>query len=87
MATRNRLIEMAGSRFDPALLVAIIHASLGEVDVAFEWVEQAIERGASPIYLLRLMSAFTGLQHDPRYRSCLLRVGLPPYPTRVVVAP
>ena len=83
IATVNRLIALRESRFDPALLIAMIYAGLGEIDTAFAWVDRAIERRTSPIYLLRLSSMFEGLQGDPRYRSCLLRIGLPPFPAAV----
>ena len=82
-ATLNRLIALSGGRFDPTLLVAMIYTALGEIDTAFEWVDRAIERRTSPIYLLRLNAMFDGLKGDPRYRSCLLRIGLPPFPAAV----
>src|SRR5882724_2994824 len=66
-ATLNRLIALSGGRFDPALLVAMIYTALGEIDTAFGWVDRAIERRTSPIYLLRLNAMFDGLKGDPRY--------------------
>ena len=77
-ATLKHLIEAAGEKFDPSLFAAMVHAALGEADKAFELIERAIERRFSPIYLLRWLS-FNSLQNDPRYASCLKRIGLPPH--------
>ena len=79
----GRLFEICDSRYDPAILVAAVQAALGNNDEAFKWLEQAIENRASPIYLLSLRE-FRYLRDDPRYRSCLLRVGLPPSPITFV---
>jgi TolB-like protein/Tfp pilus assembly protein PilF len=76
-ATLHQLIETAGAKFDTSLFAGIIHTALGDDDVAFDCIERAIERRFSPIYLLRF-GPFHTLHRDPRYQSCLRRIGLPP---------
>jgi tetratricopeptide (TPR) repeat protein len=78
-AMLDHLIETAGEKFDPGLYAAMVHAALGDTDMAFESIERAITRRLSPIYLLRML-AFDALYDDPRYPSCLRRIGLPPHP-------
>ena len=70
------LLATAGPNYDPSLFAAIIHAALGEIDTALECLERAVERRFNPIYLLRL-DPFHVLRNEPRFRSCLQRVGLP----------
>jgi tetratricopeptide (TPR) repeat protein len=77
IAAAGRVLEMAGNRFDPALLEAVIYTALGEYDTAFQCIERAINSRATPLYILRIDPAFRPLSADPRYRSCLLRIGLP----------
>jgi TolB-like protein/Flp pilus assembly protein TadD len=78
-AMLKRLFDTAGKNFDPGLFASIIHAALGEIDVAFELIERAIERRFNPIYILRCLP-LDPLYDDPRYTSCLRRIGLPPSP-------
>ena len=70
------LLATAGPNYDPSLFAAIIHAALGEIDTALECLERAVDRRFNPIYLLRL-DPFHVLRNEPRFRSCLQRVGLP----------
>jgi len=76
-ATLDRLVEAAGPQFDLSLFCALVHTALGDIDSAFACVESAIEHRFNPIYLLRFRW-FKALCHDPRYQSCLRRIGLPP---------
>ena len=76
-AALNRLVETAGLQFDPSLFSAVIHTALGDIDSALACIERAIERRFNPIYLLRFRW-FRALANDPRYQSCLRRIGLPP---------
>jgi TolB-like protein/Tfp pilus assembly protein PilF len=80
----HRLIEKAEGQYDPALLVAMIYAELGDIETAFAWIERAIERRASPLYFLRIYGTFDRLHGNSRYKSCLLRIGLPAYPVVAV---
>jgi serine/threonine-protein kinase len=71
---RRRVEEGNASPFD----VARIHASLGELDNAFRWLERAEEQ--RPYVMIRLMADPTldPLRSDPRYTELLRRVGLGP---------
>jgi TolB-like protein/Tfp pilus assembly protein PilF len=83
LAALRRVTEMTGSRFDPALLEAIIYNGLGENDAVFDCIERAIQARANPLYILRIDPTFWRLQSDPRYGSYLQRMGLPAYPISI----
>ena len=80
-ASLDRLVEMSGNGVSAAILIAVVHGALGNFDQAFDWLDRGIDCGANPMYLLRADSALKRLSFDPRYKSRLLRVGLPPYPS------
>ncbi len=58
--------------------VALIHASLGETDQAFVWLEEAVEqRSGLAVYLRVYGNTFLAhLSRQPRYRELLSRIGL-----------
>ncbi len=56
--------------------IAALHASLGDVDEAFEWLERAVEEGATGLVFLRVHPRLDAIRGDARYPSLLERVGL-----------
>jgi serine/threonine-protein kinase len=56
--------------------IAALHASLGDVDEAFAWLEIAISEGASGLILLRVHPRLDPIRGDPRYWPLVQRVGL-----------
>jgi serine/threonine protein kinase/Tfp pilus assembly protein PilF len=70
-------IKASECRWEPALLVAYIHASLGDAFETFRWLQVAYERKCSPLYLVRIERKFTQFESDPRYRAFLKQLGLP----------
>jgi hypothetical protein len=56
--------------------IAALHASLGDVDEAFRWLDVAIEERAPGLILLRVHPRLDPIRKDPRYRPLLRRVGL-----------
>ncbi|HEX2723607.1 MAG TPA: protein kinase, partial [Gemmatimonadaceae bacterium] len=50
----NELLEARSTRVVSAWGIAAIHASLGDVDEAFRWLETAIGEGASGLIMLRV---------------------------------
>jgi len=58
--------------------LASAHASLGEVDAAFAWLEKAYAARDRAVLLLNVNPGFDPLRGDPRFAELLARVGLAP---------
>lgn len=69
----------AGAAAATAIDVARIHASLGDFDRAFEWLDRTYQ--ARPYTLLSIRSdpALDTLRSDPRFDELVRRLELPPY--------
>ena len=53
-----------------------LHASLGDIDEAFRWLDIAVEEKATGLIFLRVHPRIDALRGDPRYDALLKRVGL-----------
>jgi serine/threonine protein kinase/Tfp pilus assembly protein PilF len=60
----------------PSSYIAIVSASLGRKDRAFEWLEKAYEEHDRFLSVLHVYPAFDNLRSDPRYASLLRRIGI-----------
>jgi TolB-like protein len=69
-------IVAAGTKGEPAILVAHILAKLGEASQMFEWLQRAVEQRSAPIYLALISEEFSPFRSDPRYHSILASIGL-----------
>ena len=56
---------------------ALVHASLGETDEAFEWLERALEERCWVLVFLGVDPAYASLRADPRFAELTERIGLP----------
>ena len=56
--------------------IAALHASLGDVDLAYAWLETAITEKASGLILLRVHPRLDLIRQDARYWPMVERVGL-----------
>ncbi|MEO5826348.1 MAG: tetratricopeptide repeat protein, partial [Gemmatimonadales bacterium] len=56
--------------------IGAVHASLGDIDEAFSWMETAITEKASGLILLRVHPRLDPIRNDPRYWPMVERVGL-----------
>ena len=74
-------VKESENRFEPAILLAIIYARLGETAEMFQWLRIAFERKSTPLYLVVLDKGFRRYESDPRFRSFLALLGLPTPPT------
>ena len=72
----GELIEARSNRVVSAWGIAALHASLGDVDEAFRWLDVAVGERASGLIFLRVHPRIDSIRHDPRYQSLLRRVGL-----------
>jgi hypothetical protein len=70
------LTEARARRVVSAWGIAAVHASLGDVDEAFRWLEIAIEERASGLILLRVHPRLDPIRTDPRYLPLIRRLGL-----------
>lgn len=75
-----RDLERQQSQGEPSLAVDIglLHAHLGEADLAFEWLEKAYRAHAAELEDLKIVPFFDPLRSDPRFQDLVRRVGLPP---------
>jgi TolB-like protein/tetratricopeptide (TPR) repeat protein len=71
-------LRVAENRFEPALLISFIYASLGEASEMFRCLQIAFERKSGPLYIVPGSKAFRRYRSDPRYRSFVKSLGLPP---------
>ncbi len=69
-------VVAAGTKTEPAILVAHILAKLGEASQMFEWLQRAVEQRSTPIYLVILSEEFRPFRSDPRFHSILASIGL-----------
>ncbi len=60
-----------------AVPVAMIHAGLGEYDLAFEWLHNAIDRKEGGVTTLLSHAYWQDLRDDSRFDELLARVNLP----------
>jgi TolB-like protein/Flp pilus assembly protein TadD len=70
------LTAARASRVVSAWGIAALHASLGDADDAFRWLETAIEERAAGMILLRVHPRLDPIRQDPRYWPLVVRMGL-----------
>jgi serine/threonine-protein kinase len=58
-------------------LIGVVHATLGEVDEAMEWLEKAYVERDPQMPLLRIWTALDILRDDPRYKDLVRRMNFP----------
>ena len=61
----------------PSFFLAMIYAQIGEIDTAFEWLENAYEDHEVEMYWLKVEPPFEPLHSDPRWQEILEKVGFP----------
>ena len=70
------LTEARSTRVVSAWEIASMHASLGDVDDAFRWLDVAAKERASGLILLRVHPRLDPIRKDPRYRPLVRQLGL-----------
>ena len=56
--------------------LALVHAALGENDLAFEWLEKSYERREESILSLKVDPKVDPLRKDPRFIALLRKIGI-----------
>jgi tetratricopeptide (TPR) repeat protein len=69
-----RARQPANGRYVPALDIATLHASLGERDDAFRWLERAFAERSTNISFLEYDPSFDVLHEDPRFAALVQRI-------------
>ncbi|MEE9169606.1 MAG: tetratricopeptide repeat protein, partial [bacterium] len=72
----SQLLDMAKDRYVSEYDVAIIHASFGEHDKAFEWLEMARSERSYLLIYLNVDPMMQNLRPDPRFAGQLEQIGL-----------
>jgi len=72
----NRLKERSQRENVSPTEIAEIHAALGEIDQAFEWLEMAYQVRSTDLRFLKVSQSWDSLRSDPRFADLLRRVGL-----------
>lgn len=60
------------------LYAAILHAGLGDKDLAFSELQAAVEERSTNVLAIKVAALFDPLRSDPRFADLIRRVGLPP---------
>ncbi len=56
--------------------IASTFAQAGEADLAFEWLDKAVDQGSLELVYVNIRPEFDPIRHDPRYKSLMQRLGL-----------
>ncbi len=72
------LQERRQDRYVPGTMIAVIHATLGETDAAFEWLDRAYEERDYFLLWLKVDPMYDPLRKDPRFAALLERMNFPP---------
>jgi TolB-like protein/Tfp pilus assembly protein PilF len=74
----EKLLELSRQRYVDPFYFGMVHLGLGETTKAFEFFEKAYHDRSEELLLLKVDPRFDGVRSDPRYRSLVRRIGLPP---------
>jgi hypothetical protein len=72
----DEMTEARKVRVISAFSIATLHASLGDVDDAFEWLETGVKEKSPSLLLLRVHPRLDPIRNDPRYWPLVEKVGL-----------
>lgn len=70
------LDQISKTRYVPSYDIAVIHAGLGEKELAFGWLEKAYREHSSWLAYLRVEPRLDPLRSDSRFTDLLRRIGL-----------
>ena len=61
----------------PSFYTAMFYAAMGEIDLAFEWLEKGYNSHEIEMYWLKVEPPFEPIRSDPRYQVMLEKIGYP----------
>ena len=68
--------RVEGKQYFSRVDTAMAHYYLGETDLAFEWLDEAVEQKDSGVCSLKVDPTYDPLRADPRFAAILKRIGL-----------
>ena len=72
------LLERSTREYVSPKAFIALYAGLGDIDHAYEWMDEALRRRDGTVVFLDVVPIFDPLRGDPRFGEMLQRVGLPP---------
>ncbi len=78
----GQLVATARERYVPPYTIAMIHAGLGERDLALEWLERALDARDIHLVFIPVDPRWDGLRDDPRFRDLVERCRFHGRPSR-----
>lgn len=76
LAELERVLKLSKQRYIPAYDIALIYASLGDIDNAFLWLEHAMEDRSTMLSFLAQDPMLDALHADPRFAALVQRIGI-----------
>ncbi len=77
----RKILDEAEKTWNPGVplahLIASVHARLGEIDTAFEWLEKAFQERTFFLAFFKVHPLFENLRGDARFASFVKRIGIP----------
>ncbi|MDH3649088.1 MAG: hypothetical protein OEQ53_05355, partial [Saprospiraceae bacterium] len=61
----------------PSFYLAMLHAQMGKINDAFEWLDNAYQDHEVEMYWLKVEPTFEPMRNDPRWEEMLDKVGFP----------
>jgi len=81
MRMLQQLNDMSRRKYVSPVCWALVYASMGEKELAFKWLEAALEARATLVCYLHLLPVFDCLRADHRFRCLLEKVASIPKPS------
>ena len=75
-AVAQELVSRSKLGYVDSFRIASTFAMAGEVDLAFEWLDNAVDQGSLELVYVNIRPEFDPLRDDPRYKSLMHRLGL-----------
>ena len=75
-AVAHELVARSKLRYVDSFRIAAVFAQAGEVDLAFEWLNNAVDQGSLELVYVNIRPEFDPLRDDPRFKTLMQRLGL-----------
>ena len=72
----SQLIQDRSTKIVSAWGIAVLYASLGDIDDAFKWLDVAVAEKAPGLMVLRCHPRLDPIRGDPRYSLLVQKLGL-----------
>ncbi len=72
----NQLKELSKERYVSAYEIAEIYVGLGEKNLAFDWLQKAIDERSRALVFLKVEPRLDSIRSDPRFNALLKKMNL-----------